>query len=126
MPNMVCSIACRSALLAEHDETLGAIVTHVLVHEIGHHFGLSTPTWKRSRPAWSKDDQHILFASCERVPATRSLPPLSLIDHLKFASARTASLNAVFSSGATARQNDLQRRVLMPVAVYETIFNYWM
>ena len=26
---------------AEHDETLGNIVTHVLVHEIGHHFGLS-------------------------------------------------------------------------------------
>jgi predicted Zn-dependent protease with MMP-like domain len=26
---------------AEHEETLGAIVTHVLVHEIGHHFGLS-------------------------------------------------------------------------------------
>ena len=26
---------------AEHDETLGAIVAHVLVHEIGHHFGLS-------------------------------------------------------------------------------------
>lgn len=26
---------------AEHDETLGAIVTHVLIHEIGHHFGLS-------------------------------------------------------------------------------------
>ena len=26
---------------AEHDETLGKIVTHVLVHEIGHHFGLS-------------------------------------------------------------------------------------
>jgi len=25
----------------EHEETLGAIVTHVLVHEIGHHFGLS-------------------------------------------------------------------------------------
>ena len=24
---------------AEHDESLGAIVTHVLVHEIGHHFG---------------------------------------------------------------------------------------
>ena len=24
---------------AEHDETLGGIVTHVLVHEIGHHFG---------------------------------------------------------------------------------------
>ena len=26
---------------AEHDETLGAIIKHVLVHEIGHHFGLS-------------------------------------------------------------------------------------
>jgi predicted Zn-dependent protease with MMP-like domain len=26
---------------AEHDETLGKIVTHVLVHEIGHHFGMS-------------------------------------------------------------------------------------
>ncbi len=26
---------------AEHDDTLGAIVTHVLVHEIGHHFGFS-------------------------------------------------------------------------------------
>ncbi len=26
---------------AEHDETLGTIVAHILVHEIGHHFGLS-------------------------------------------------------------------------------------
>ena len=26
---------------AEHEETLEAIVTHVLIHEIGHHFGLS-------------------------------------------------------------------------------------
>ena len=26
---------------AEHEETLGHIVTHVLIHEIGHHFGLS-------------------------------------------------------------------------------------
>src|SRR3954454_20495169 len=25
----------------EHEETLGAVVTHVLLHEIGHHFGLS-------------------------------------------------------------------------------------
>ncbi len=34
----------RRALLdywAEQEDTLGAIVTHVLVHEIGHHFGLS-------------------------------------------------------------------------------------
>ena len=26
---------------AEHDETLGNIIRHVLIHEIGHHFGLS-------------------------------------------------------------------------------------
>jgi predicted Zn-dependent protease with MMP-like domain len=26
---------------AEHDEALGDLITHVLVHEIGHHFGLS-------------------------------------------------------------------------------------
>ncbi|HEV2624759.1 MAG TPA: metallopeptidase family protein [Xanthobacteraceae bacterium] len=42
MPNMVWLY--RRPILdywAEHDETLGAIVKHVLVHEIGHHFGLS-------------------------------------------------------------------------------------
>jgi predicted Zn-dependent protease with MMP-like domain len=26
---------------AEHEETLGHVVTHVLVHELGHHFGFS-------------------------------------------------------------------------------------
>jgi predicted Zn-dependent protease with MMP-like domain len=25
----------------EHEEMLGTIITHVLIHEIGHHFGLS-------------------------------------------------------------------------------------
>lgn len=42
MPNMVWLY--RRPILdywAEHDETLGHIITHVLVHEIGHHFGLS-------------------------------------------------------------------------------------
>lgn len=42
MPNMV--FLYRRPMLdywAEHEETLGAVVTHVLVHEIGHHFGLS-------------------------------------------------------------------------------------
>ena len=42
MPNMV--FLYRRPMLdywAEHEETIGAIVTHVLVHEIGHHFGLS-------------------------------------------------------------------------------------
>ncbi len=42
MPNMIWLY--RRPILdywAEHEETLGAIVAHVLVHEIGHHFGLS-------------------------------------------------------------------------------------
>jgi predicted Zn-dependent protease with MMP-like domain len=42
MPNMIWLY--RRPILdywSEHDETLGAIVRHVLVHEIGHHFGLS-------------------------------------------------------------------------------------
>ena len=32
---------------AEHEDPLGQIVTHVLVHEIGHHFGLSDADMKR-------------------------------------------------------------------------------
>ncbi len=42
LPNMIWLY--RRAIIdywAENDETLGAIVTHVLIHEIGHHFGLS-------------------------------------------------------------------------------------
>jgi predicted Zn-dependent protease with MMP-like domain len=42
MPNMIWLY--RRPILdywAEHDETLGHIITHVLVHEIGHHFGMS-------------------------------------------------------------------------------------
>jgi predicted Zn-dependent protease with MMP-like domain len=42
MPNMIWLY--RRPILdywAEHEENLGAIITHVLVHEIGHHFGMS-------------------------------------------------------------------------------------
>jgi predicted Zn-dependent protease with MMP-like domain len=42
LPNMVWLY--RRPILdywAEHEETLGDIVRHVLIHEIGHHFGLS-------------------------------------------------------------------------------------
>ena len=42
MPEMV--FLYRRPILdywAEHEETLGHIVTHVLVHELGHHFGFS-------------------------------------------------------------------------------------
>jgi predicted Zn-dependent protease with MMP-like domain len=42
MPNMIWLY--RRPILAywaEHEDTLISIITHVLVHEIGHHFGLS-------------------------------------------------------------------------------------
>jgi predicted Zn-dependent protease with MMP-like domain len=42
MPNMIWLY--RRPILdywAEHDDTVGDIVKHVLIHEIGHHFGLS-------------------------------------------------------------------------------------
>jgi predicted Zn-dependent protease with MMP-like domain len=42
MPNMIWLY--RRPILdywAEHEDTLGAVITHVLVHEIGHHFGFS-------------------------------------------------------------------------------------
>jgi predicted Zn-dependent protease with MMP-like domain len=42
MPDLV--FLYRRAILdywADGDETLGHLITHVLVHEIGHHFGLS-------------------------------------------------------------------------------------
>ena len=42
MPNQIWLY--RRAILdywAEHEETLGAVITHVLIHEIGHHFGFS-------------------------------------------------------------------------------------
>jgi len=41
-PDMV--LLYRRAIIdywAENEETLGDVITHVLVHEIGHHFGLS-------------------------------------------------------------------------------------
>ncbi len=42
MPNMIWLY--RRPIIdywAEHEETLGHVVSHVLIHEIGHHFGLS-------------------------------------------------------------------------------------
>jgi predicted Zn-dependent protease with MMP-like domain len=52
MPNMIWLY--RRPILdywAEHDEPLGEIVTHVLVHEIGHHFGLSDDDMERIEAA---------------------------------------------------------------------------
>ena len=44
MPNMIWLY--RRPILdywSDHEEALGAVIAHVLVHEIGHHFGLSDP-----------------------------------------------------------------------------------
>ena len=48
MPNMIWLY--RRPILdywADHDENLGQIVRHVLIHEIGHHFGLSDDDMER-------------------------------------------------------------------------------
>ena len=48
MPNMVWLY--RRPILdywSEHEETIGHIVRHVLIHEIGHHFGLSDDDMER-------------------------------------------------------------------------------
>lgn len=48
MPNMVWLYRVPILLYwAEHDECIGSIVTHVLVHEIGHHFGMSDEDMER-------------------------------------------------------------------------------
>jgi len=52
MPDMV--FLYRRPILdywAEHEDTLGAIVAHVLVHEIGHHFGFSDGDMERIEAA---------------------------------------------------------------------------
>jgi predicted Zn-dependent protease with MMP-like domain len=52
MPNMIWLY--RRPILnywAGHDETLGAILKHVLIHEIGHHFGLSDAGMKAIQEA---------------------------------------------------------------------------
>jgi predicted Zn-dependent protease with MMP-like domain len=52
MPNMVWLYRLPIVVYwAEHDETLGAVVAHVLVHEIGHHFGLSDEDMERIEKA---------------------------------------------------------------------------
>lgn len=55
MPNMIWLY--RRPILdywAEFDETLGHVIAHVLIHEIGHHFGLSD------------DDMEAIEAAAER------------------------------------------------------------
>ncbi len=60
MPNMIWLY--RRPILdywAEHDEALGHIISHVLIHEIGHHFGLSD------------EDMEAIEASVDNTDSTR-------------------------------------------------------
>jgi predicted Zn-dependent protease with MMP-like domain len=64
MPNMIWLY--RRPILdywAEHDETLGHIVRHVLVHEIGHHFGLSDDDIDAIEAAADEDTENGLGAA---------------------------------------------------------------
>ena len=57
MPNMIWLY--RRPILdywAEHDETLGAVIAPVLVHEIGHHFGLSDEDMEGIEAQSDEDD----------------------------------------------------------------------
>jgi predicted Zn-dependent protease with MMP-like domain len=59
MPNMIWLY--RRPILdywAERDETLGAIIAHVLVHEIGHHFGLSDEDMEGIEAQSDGDDEN--------------------------------------------------------------------
>ncbi len=52
LPNMI--FLYRRPILdywAENEESLGGVITHVLVHEIGHHFGLSDADMERIETA---------------------------------------------------------------------------
>ena len=58
-PDMV--FLYRRAMLdywADSEETLGGLVTHVLVHEIGHHFGLSDEDMERIEEEADPDQGH--------------------------------------------------------------------
>ena len=57
MPNMVWLY--RRPILdywAEHEESLGSVITHVLVHGIGHHFGLSDDDMEAIEKAADEED----------------------------------------------------------------------
>ena len=76
MPNMVWLY--RRPILdywAEHDETIGHIVRHVLIHEIGHHFGLSDDDMERieeqAERAWTLGNARIFGLSPSGQPCAR-------------------------------------------------------
>ena len=56
LPNQI--FLYRRAILdywAEHEESLGDVITHVLIHEIGHHFGFSDADMEAIEAAAEKE-----------------------------------------------------------------------
>src|ERR1019366_7888302 len=63
LPNMVWLY--RRPILdywGEHEDSLGAIVTHVLVHDIGHHFGLSDAAMEAIEPSADEKETTVRIA----------------------------------------------------------------
>ena len=72
-PNMV--FLYRRPILdywAEHEESLGSLITHVLVHEIGHHFGLSDEDMARIEAG--EAEEAVCFRQLAVTSAPRPLP----------------------------------------------------
>ena len=92
LPNMV--FLYRRPMLdywAEHHETLGDLVTHVLVHEIGHHFGLSDADMEQleaSAGGLTRPVQRRADAEATLIQRLRLVPELAVANQQETGKAR--------------------------------------